>query len=74
MLDVTKLSGVYMTVSEVSEYVPITAGRVAQMLRAGDLRGIKVSPKLWLIHKDEADRVKNMKHNCGRPRVHRGTR
>lgn len=62
----------YYTVAEAAEVIGITTGRIGQLLRAGAIKGRKVSERAWLIPRKEVERFKAMPQTTGRPRVGRG--
>ena len=47
-----------VTVSEAAEELGLTIWGVARRLQRGDMRGVKVNPRLWLIPAEEVERWK----------------
>ncbi len=47
-----------ITVSEAAAELGLSTVGVARRLQRGHMRGIKVSPRLWLVERAEVDRAK----------------
>ncbi|MGD9891654.1 MAG: helix-turn-helix domain-containing protein [Dehalococcoidia bacterium] len=45
-----------VTVTEAAAVLGVTAAAVAKRLQRGEMRGVKVNPRLWLIPAEEVDR------------------
>jgi excisionase family DNA binding protein len=48
----------YLSTEEAAEVLGLTDGRIRQMLRAGELIGVKLGRRSWAIPSSEIDRVK----------------
>jgi len=59
----------YWTVAEAAEAIGVTTGRIRQMLRAGNIDGIKMGPRMWIIGNSEIQRVCELPRRKGRRRV-----
>jgi hypothetical protein len=60
-----------MNVKEAAELIGCTTGRIRQLLLAGELRGLKFSPRAWAVSRKDALRVARLEHGTGRPRSRR---
>ena len=60
--------GDYLNVVEAASIIGCSPGRVRQLLRAAEMRGVKANEKAWLIPRKEAERMAKHKPNTGRPR------
>ena len=47
-----------VTVSEAAAVLGVSAAAIAKRLQRGDMRGVKVNPRLWLIPADEVERLR----------------
>jgi excisionase family DNA binding protein len=56
-----------LTIPEMAARAGMTPGRVRQLLYHGQLSGVKVSRKLWLIPESEFDKI-STPARTGRPR------
>lgn len=52
-----KLSGNYYSTKEAAQLLHRTIGRVCQMVRWGEMNAVQISPKQWLIHEKEINRL-----------------
>ncbi len=46
------------TVSEAADLLGVSANAIAKRLQRGDMRGVKVNARLWLIPREEVDRLR----------------
>lgn len=60
---------VFVSVDEAAEIMGCTAGRVRQMLRAGELEGHKVSERAWIVKRESAEKNAEKPDGSGRPRI-----
>jgi len=60
---------VFVSAEEAADIMGCTAGRVRQMLRAGDLEGHKVSERAWIVNRESAEKHAEKPEGSGRPRV-----
>jgi len=58
----------FLNVSEAAEVIGCTDGRVRQMLRSGEMQGVKANEKAWLVDREEAERIAKVRRGAGRPR------
>ena len=65
MADITEFVGA----KEAAEIIGCTGGRVRQLLREGTLKGKKITGNAWLIHKLDAEAIRDIEHETGRPRI-----
>jgi len=61
----------FLTVSQAADRIGITSGRLRQMLRANEIEGVKMGPRMWLLAVDEVDKL-NKPQQRGRPRGNSG--
>ena len=59
-----------VTVSEAAEQLGLSIWGVAKRLQRGDMRGVKVNPRLWLIPVEEVERWKQRGRLKPGPRPH----
>ncbi len=59
----------FVTLSEASEVVGLTTGRLRQLLRAGEIKGMKAGPRAWLIPEKEVLKLKKRLQDNGRLHV-----
>jgi len=57
-----------LTVSEAADLVGVWPQHIRRKLASGELAGIKVGPRAWLIPRDEVERFAKMESRRGRPR------
>ena len=57
-----------LSVVEVAELTGMTHGRVCQLLRSGEMKGIKFRGVLWEIERREAEKFMEQPNGGGRPR------
>lgn len=60
--------GDYLNVVEAANIIGCSPGRVRQLLRADELKGVKANEKAWLIPRKEAERMAEYQPGTGRPR------
>lgn len=60
--------GDLLNVREAAAVIGVTTGRVRQMLREGELIGIKANERAWLVRREEAKRKADEEQKTGRPR------
>jgi len=60
-----------VTVKEAAQLAGMTEGRIYQLLSAGEVNGIKLHGKAWLIPLSEAARLRDSESRVGRPRSRR---
>ena len=58
----------YLTAAEAAELIGCSDARVRQMIRSGEIAAEKLSPRMWIIAKKEATRVRDLPYKTGRPR------
>jgi excisionase family DNA binding protein len=58
----------FLTPTEAAVVIGCTDGRVRQLLRDGTLLGKKVGERMWLIPEDEAQKIRDLPVETGRPR------
>lgn len=68
MSTVSILNDKYCSVDEAAEIIGCTDGRVRQLLRAGELKGVKINARAWVVETKDASRVADIEHKSGRPR------
>ena len=56
----------WLTVCQVADDLGLTTGRIRQMLRDKTLEGTKVGPRLWMVSRDELQRIKSLPRKRGR--------
>jgi|TARA_R110000824_G_scaffold230129_4_gene417729 excisionase family DNA binding protein len=61
----------FLTVTQAADRIGITTGRLRQMLRANEIEGVKMGPRMWLLAVDEVDKLKQPQRR-GRPRGNNG--
>jgi excisionase family DNA binding protein len=61
--------GQFVSVSEAAEILGCTDGRIRQMLRAGEIEGIKLNERAWAIPKKAAEKAAKNTPTTGRPRI-----
>jgi len=61
----------FLTVSQAADRIGITSGRLRQMLRANEIEGVKMGPRMWLLAVDEVDKLDKPQQR-GRPRGNNG--
>lgn len=64
-----ELHGIYYGVADAAETIGCTVGRMRQLIRAGDIDYVEVSPRVCLIPEAEVERLRDNKPKHGRPRV-----
>ena len=47
----------FLALKDAAELVGLTTGRLRQMLRAGELVGEKLAPRLWVIPRHEVEKL-----------------
>jgi predicted phage tail protein len=60
----------FYSVQEAAAAIPLTEGRLRQMLNSGDLKGRRVNGETgqWVIPADEVERLRDNPNTRGRPR------
>jgi len=58
----------FLTPIEAANVIGCTDGRVRQLLRDGKLLGQKINARMWLIPADEAQKMRDLPVETGRPR------
>lgn len=58
----------HCSVADAAEIIGCSDSRVRQLLRAGELRGIKVNERAWVVEVNDAKRVAKIEHTVGGPR------
>lgn len=58
-----------LTVSQAAEVIGCTPGRVRQLILAGTLEATKLSPRIMLVQKKDAEKIARNPANVGRPRI-----
>lgn len=58
----------YLTATEAAELIGCSSARVRQMIQQGVIKGKKLSPRMWLIARADAEKVRNLPYKTGRPR------
>ena len=66
---VTALEHELVSVNDAADILGCTVGRVRQMLRQGELSGIKVNRRAWLVFRSAAETHRARPSAVGRPRV-----
>ena len=61
--------GEFMSVNDAAVVIGCTAGRIRQLLLAGDMLGEKLNERAWIIPKSEVQRFKKKPRRPGRPRI-----
>lgn len=57
-----------LTVREVADLIGVTDGRVYQLLWEGQMRGIRINRRAWLVPYSEAEKFRTPHNKVGRPR------
>jgi len=60
----------FYSVQEAATAIPLTEGRLRQMLNAGELKGRRVNGETgqWVIPAEEVERLRDTPNTRGRPR------
>lgn len=58
----------FLTPTEAATVIGCTDGRVRQLLRDGKLLGQKIGERMWLIPEGEAQKMRDLPIETGRPR------
>lgn len=58
----------FFTTTEAAAFIGCSDGRVRQLIRDGEIDAEKAGPRMWLISKDEAEKIKKNPAKTGRPR------
>jgi excisionase family DNA binding protein len=58
----------FLTPTEAASVIGCTDGRVRQLLRDGKLSGEKIGVRMWLIPEGEAQKMRDLPAETGRPR------
>lgn len=61
----------YLSVEEAAAQLGCTPGRVRQLLRSGELQGIKLHARAWLIDAKIVAKAASIPQERGRPRIGR---
>ena len=56
------------TVEEAARAAGLTRGRICQMLRSGQIHGIKIGRLMWVIPQSEVRKIIHPRKGPGRPR------
>jgi hypothetical protein len=62
------LNNKHCSVAEAATIIGCTEGRVRQLLRSQEMRGIKVNERAWLVEVKDAERVRDTENAVGAPR------
>lgn len=57
-----------VTVEKAAEIIGITTGRVRQLLLSKELDGVKMSERVWLVNRKDAEKLAKKPPATGRPR------
>jgi excisionase family DNA binding protein len=68
MATVMNQASKFVTVEAAAELIGCTDGRVRQLLRNGDLPGEKLSERVWLILRKDAEKYALIPYKTGRPK------
>jgi excisionase family DNA binding protein len=69
MATVMNQASKFVTVEAAAELIGCTDGRVRQLLRNGDLPGEKLSERVWLILRKDAEKYAAIPYKTGRPKI-----
>lgn len=58
MASMTAIKDEFVGTSEAAKLLNVTDGRIRQLIRATELRAIKIAPRFWAISLKEIDRYK----------------
>lgn len=64
-----KLHGEYCGISEAAQLIGVSTSRLRQMIRDEAVRAISISERVWLMEREEIERVKAIPQKTGRPRA-----
>lgn len=64
-----KLHGEYCGISEAAQLIGVSTSRLRQMIRDEVVRAISISERVWLMEREEVERVKAIPQKTGRPRA-----
>lgn len=57
-----------ISVNQAAEIIGVTVSRIRQMLRGGELKGVKLTERAWVIDERSARKAAKNPHSVGRPR------
>lgn len=58
-----------LSVEEAANVIGCTEGRVRQLLRSGELKGVKLNERAWAVYAEAAEKMADNPATVGRPRV-----
>ena len=53
----------WLTAREVGHEFGVTSTRIRQMLLKGQIKGRKATRSVWIVHRDEVERVRRLRNN-----------
>lgn len=59
----------YLTASEAAALIGCSSARVRQLIQQGVLSGKKLSPRMWLVERKDAEKIRDLPYTTGRPRI-----